>query len=60
MLDDQVSYSVGKRICFASPRSRDDEQRLIIAVLRSPALFGIKRFIALGPNHYNDNKLPFA
>jgi hypothetical protein len=43
MLDDQVSYSVGKRICFASPRSRDDEQRLIAAVLRSPPLFGIER-----------------
>jgi hypothetical protein len=43
MLDDQVSYSVGKRICFASPGSRDDEQWLITAVLRSLALFGIER-----------------
>jgi hypothetical protein len=42
-LDDQVSYSMGKRICFASPGSRDDEQRLIAAVLRSLALFGIER-----------------
>jgi hypothetical protein len=44
MLDNQVSYSVGKRVCFASSRSRDDEQRLITAVLGSPALLAIERF----------------
>ena len=43
-LDDQVSHSMGKRVCFTSPSSRDDQQRLITAVLHSSALFGIERF----------------